>query len=83
MELIAYGELFTADAYAPGFRPWEAGRPPGWPRCARSGQNKTPLVREEILQPMLAAALYLAGTLGPHRDRAAGAGQGRRPEMVP
>src|SRR6266700_3625101 len=29
-------------------------------------QNKTPPVGQEVLQPMLSAALYLAGALGPH-----------------
>jgi hypothetical protein len=30
------------------------------------GQNKTPPVSDSVLQPLLAAALYLTGTLGPH-----------------
>src|SRR6266702_3276016 len=47
----------------PASGPGRAGRPPGWPGRAPEG-NKTPVVRQEVLQPMLAAALYLAGTIG-------------------
>lgn len=64
IELALYGELFTADAYAPGFRPWD-GRSSARVAGMRAPEgNKTPVVRQEVLQPMLAAALYLAGTIG-------------------
>ena len=65
IELALYGELFTAGAYAPGFRPWD-GRSSARVAGMRAPEgNKTPVVRQEVLQPMLAAALYLAGTIGP------------------
>ena len=65
IELALYRELFTADAYAPGFRPWD-GRSPAQVAGMRTPEgNKTPVVSQEVLQPMLAAALYLAGTIGP------------------
>ena len=65
IELALYGELFTADAYAPGFRPWD-GRSSARVAGIRAPEgNKTPVVRQEVLQPMLAAARYLAGTIGP------------------
>ena len=28
--------------------------------------NKTPPLKDEVLQPMLAAALYLVSAIGPH-----------------
>jgi hypothetical protein len=65
IELALYRELFTAGAYAPGFRPWD-GRSPTRVAGMRTPEgNKTPVVRQEVLQPMLAAALYLSGTIGP------------------
>lgn len=42
--------------------------------------NKTPVVRQEVLHPMLAAALYLAGTIGP---RVAALGEQVRRQRTP
>ena len=67
LDLINYRDLFTADRVRGDLLPWGtrsssaiADVQAGW------RQNKTPPVDQEVLQPMLSAALYLAGTLGPH-----------------
>jgi hypothetical protein len=67
IDLVDYRDLFTADRVRADLRPWGgatatavAEMPPG-----RTG-NKTPPVAEEVLQPMLAAALHLVKVLGPH-----------------
>ena len=66
IELGAYAELFTADRYRDGFTPWQ-GRTASQVAGFRSGgENKTPPVDQQLLQPLLAAAFYLTGTLGPH-----------------
>jgi hypothetical protein len=65
-DLVTHRDLFTADTVAAGLRPWR-GAPPSvvaeMPHGAR--QNKTPPVSDTVLQPLLAAALYLTGTIGP------------------
>ena len=88
-DLVNYRELFSADRVAPDLRPW-AGAAPSAVAEMPSGrsQNKTPPLADTVLQPLLAAASYLAGTLGPHTielsrqvtaaDRAWSAGSGRR-----
>jgi integrase len=66
IELALYGELFTADRYHERFIPW-GGRSSSQVAGMRpSAQNKTPILEQRILQPMLAAALYLTETLGSH-----------------
>jgi hypothetical protein len=66
IELALYGELFTDDRYRPGFRPW-AGRSAAAVTGNRGhAENKTQPIPPQILQPILAAALYLVDTLGPH-----------------
>jgi len=66
IEIALYGELFTADRYRPGFKPW-AGRNAATVSHNRSqAENKTPPVPAEIFQPMLTAALYFVDVLGPH-----------------
>ncbi|MGH8919894.1 MAG: site-specific integrase, partial [Actinomycetes bacterium] len=67
VDLLSYGELFTADRLDPRLRPWggiSASAIAEMP-CGRQG-NTTPPVAGSILQPLLAACLYLADTLGPH-----------------
>ena len=63
LDLINYRDLFTADRVRGDLLPWGtqsssaiADAQAGW------RQNKTPPVDQEVLQPMLSAALYLAGT---------------------
>jgi len=67
IDLVDYRDLFTADRVRADLRPWGgatatavAEMPSG-----RTG-NKTPPVADEVLQPMLAAALHLVEVLGPH-----------------
>jgi len=67
LDLISYRDLFTADRVRPGLRPW-GGRSASAISGINTGlrENTTQPVAEEVLQPMLAAALYLTGVLGPH-----------------
>lgn len=65
IDLVDYRELFTTDRIRADLRPWGgatasavAEMPSG-----RTG-NKTPPVADEVLQPMLAAALHLVEVLG-------------------
>ncbi|MFE5893209.1 hypothetical protein ACFQ6E_30295 [Streptomyces sp. NPDC056462] len=65
VDLAAYRELFTVDAYRPDFTPWKGhtvSEVAGWETYALSS---TPPVAEEVFQPTVAAALYLVETLGP------------------
>ena len=64
-ELACYGELLSADRYHDGFTPWN-GRPSSQVAGMRPpAENKTPVVGRELIQPLLAAALYMTGTIGP------------------
>jgi integrase len=66
IELASYGELLSADRYRDGFTPWN-GRPSSRVAGMRPpAENKTPVMSQEILQPLLAAALYMAATVAPH-----------------
>ena len=67
VDLVDYRELFSSDWVGPGLRPW-AGASATSVAGMRSGrdQNKTPPLAGTVLGPMLSAALYLTGTLGPH-----------------
>ena len=67
IDLVNYRELFTATRVRAGLRPW-GGASASAVAEMPSGrtQNKTEPVAEEILQPMLAAALHLVTVLGPH-----------------
>jgi hypothetical protein len=60
LDLVSYRDLFTADRVQPGLRPW-GGRSASAVSGMNTGrhENTTQPVAEEILQPMLAAALYL------------------------
>ena len=65
IELASYGELLSADRYRDGFTPWN-GRPSSQVAGMRPpAENKTPVVSQEILRPLLAAALYTATTIAP------------------
>ena len=67
IDLVSYRELFTADRVAPDLRPWGGATASAIAEMP-SGRtiNKTPPLKDGILQPMLAAALYLVEALGPH-----------------
>ncbi|MBF6302683.1 site-specific integrase [Nocardia amamiensis] len=64
--LAQYHDLFTTDRYLPGFRPFGGRAAVAVAGLSTPAENSTPPVPIEILQPMLAAALYLIDTLGPH-----------------
>ena len=59
VDLLSYRELFTADRIPAGLRPW-GGASASAVAEMPSGrdENKTPPVPDQVLQPMLAAALY-------------------------
>jgi hypothetical protein len=64
-ELACYRELLSADRYRDGFTPWN-GRPSSQVAGMRPpAENKTPVMGQELLQPLLAAALYMTATIGP------------------
>ncbi|WNI28469.1 site-specific integrase [Streptomyces sp. ITFR-6] len=67
VDLVNYRELFTADRVPANLRPW-GGATASAVAEMPSGrtQNKTPPVADDVLQPMLAAALFLVSSLGPH-----------------
>lgn len=65
-DLAFYGELFSTDRYAAGWRPWAGKAAIVVAAAEATGENKTQPVPGEILQPLLAAALYIVDTLGPH-----------------
>ncbi|MGH3196970.1 MAG: hypothetical protein ACRDNT_13755, partial [Streptosporangiaceae bacterium] len=65
-DLVTHRELFTTDRVPAGLRPWRGAAPSVVAEMpCGTGQNKTPPLSDSVLQPMLAAALYLTGTLGP------------------
>jgi hypothetical protein len=66
IELASYGELLSADRYRDGFTPWNGRASSQVAGMRAPAENKTPLVTPGILQPLLAAALYMTGTIAPH-----------------
>ncbi|MGH3223758.1 MAG: hypothetical protein ACRDPY_34620 [Streptosporangiaceae bacterium] len=91
LDLISYRELFTADRVRQDLRPWGGRSASAVSGLAARGENKTQPVAEPVLQPVLAAALYLTGVLGPdvaglasqaRADRQA-AGRLPKPRLVP
>jgi hypothetical protein len=73
VDLVSYRELFTADRVPADLRPW-GGATATEVAEMPSGrmENKTRPVEDAVLQPILAAALYLLSTLGPHAVELAG-----------
>ncbi len=67
VDLVNHRDLFTTDRVNVGLRPW-AGASASAVAEMPSGrtQNKTPPLDGDVLQPLLAAALYLVSTFGPH-----------------
>lgn len=67
VDLVNYRDLFTADRVHADLQPWGGASASAVAemRCGRDG-NTTPAVADDILQPMLAAALHLVQVLGPH-----------------
>jgi integrase len=67
LQLVAiYGELFSTERYQPGFTPWNGTTANTVTGHQRVGENRTPPVPLAVLQPLLAACLYLVDTIGPH-----------------
>jgi len=66
IELASYGDLLSADRYSDGFTPWNGRSSSQVAGMRPPAENKTALVSREVLQPLLAAALYLTGTIAPH-----------------
>ncbi|GGN36056.1 integrase [Streptomyces kronopolitis] len=66
MDLAFYSDLFTNDRYHPSFRPWNFTPPAVVAGMPKQAENKTQPVPDHILQPLLAACLYIVDTLGPH-----------------
>jgi hypothetical protein len=63
--LAQYRDLFTTDRYPQGFRPFGGKAAVAVAGLKTPGENSTPPVPNHVLQPMLAAALYVVDTLGP------------------
>ncbi|MFD8565138.1 hypothetical protein ACFV1N_48410 [Streptosporangium canum] len=67
VDLINHCSLFTSDAPPTGLRPWGGAAPSAIAEMpAGTGINKTPPVGDHVLQPLLAAALFLTERIGPH-----------------
>jgi len=67
IDLVNYGELFTADRPDPGLRPWGGATASAIAEMPSGrSMNKTRPLSDDILQPMLSAARYLTSVIGPH-----------------
>ena len=67
VDLANYRELFSTDSLDPRLRPWAGASPTAVAEMPNGrGQNKTAPLDDAVLRPMLAAALYLTATIGPH-----------------
>ncbi|MEV6228040.1 hypothetical protein AB0L88_09250 [Saccharopolyspora shandongensis] len=67
IDLVNYRELFTADRPSDDLVPWGGATASAVAEMSSGqGENKTQPVEDSVLQPMLAAALYLLSILGPH-----------------
>jgi integrase len=66
IELASYGELLSADRYRDGFTPWNGRSSSQVAGMRPPAENKTSLVTQDVLQPLLAAALYMTSTIAPH-----------------
>jgi integrase len=66
IELASYGDLLSADRYREGFTPWNGRSSSQVAGMRPPAENKTPVVSQEILQPLLAAALYVTTAVAPH-----------------
>ncbi|MFJ7997127.1 site-specific integrase [Streptomyces sp. NPDC096310] len=68
IELAYYQELFSTDRYPADLQPFDgrAASTVAGLRRTRNGENSTPVVPDEVLQPLLGAALYMVQVLAPH-----------------
>ena len=83
IELASYGELLSADRYRDGFTPWNGRSSSQVAGMRPPAENKTPVVSQEILRPLLAAALYMTATIAPHLVTLSPQVRQRRQEMTP
>ncbi|MFB7501452.1 site-specific integrase [Streptomyces sp. NPDC056161] len=67
VDLVNYRELFTADRVPADLRPWGGATASAIAEMPSGRtENKTQPVDDTVMQPMLAAALFLVSSLGPH-----------------
>ncbi|MGH3521226.1 MAG: site-specific integrase [Mycobacterium sp.] len=67
VDLVNHRELFTTDRLNAELRPWSGASASAIAEMPSGRtQNKTPPLADGVLQPMLAAALYLVSALGAH-----------------
>ncbi|WP_331752449.1 site-specific integrase [Streptomyces chartreusis] len=67
IDLVNYRELFTADRPGDDLVPWGGATASAVAEMPNGrDENKTQPVEDSVLQPVLAAALYLLSALGPH-----------------
>ncbi|MEU1925624.1 hypothetical protein ACWEV9_34425 [Streptomyces albogriseolus] len=67
IDLVNYRELFTADRPSDALGPWKGATASAVAEMPNGrDENKTQPVEDSVLQPVLAAALYLLSALGPH-----------------
>jgi hypothetical protein len=67
VDLVNYRELFTADRVPADLRPWGGATASAIAEMPSGRtENKTQPVDDAVMQPMLAAALFLTSCLGPH-----------------
>ncbi|MFI9324863.1 hypothetical protein ACIGXI_34495 [Kitasatospora aureofaciens] len=67
VDLVNYRELFTADSVPADLRPWGGATASAIAEMPSGRiENKTQPIDDTVLQPMLAAALFLVSSLGPH-----------------
>ncbi|MGW4995593.1 site-specific integrase [Streptomyces mirabilis] len=72
-DLLSYRDLFAADRVPADLRLWGGATPSAIAENnSRGAQNKTPPASDEVLQPVLAAALHLVHVIGPHVVELAG-----------
>ncbi len=80
MDLAVYRDLFSSDRYRQELRPLGGAPASVVAGIKGGGANTTPTVAHDLLQPLLAASLYLIETLGLHIHQEARAVNVRRAE---
>jgi hypothetical protein len=65
LDLHCYTGLLAGGGYQPGFRPWNGKSAAAVTGAVPRRQNTTPPVTDEVLRPMLAAALHFTEVTGP------------------
>lgn len=60
-----YRALLSVDAYPAGFYPWPGHSAAQVAGARREGENRTPVIPDEVFGPLLAASLFLVQVAGP------------------